>query len=159
FRGYTPEEIDVAAIWGSGPNDVWAGSHFGKVMHWDGARWAVFDQTFATIRLWGSGSDDVWGVTNNADTLEHWDGHRWSVVQLPSGTIGVPQGISGIAANDIWLTGTLGEQRILHYDGMNWGSVWINGDLRSPTAIWVGARNDGWVVGANGLALHWNDVV
>jgi hypothetical protein len=155
YLGYAPDSIDVTAIWGSSPDDVWAGSDFAKIMHWDGTHWSVFDQTYATDGLWGSGARDIWGITNNAGIVKHWDGNTWSVAPAID-DLGIARGIAGTASDDVWLTGDLGQGRILHFDGTRWTRAWSGATARAPNGVWAHARNDAWVVGTNGLVLHWD---
>jgi hypothetical protein len=59
----TGTPTSLSAIWGSGPDDIWAvGS--GTIMHWNGQSWSVVvNGTMGVLEgIWGSGPDDVWAV-------------------------------------------------------------------------------------------------
>jgi hypothetical protein len=125
-------------------NDIWAvGSTSGPsaptVLHFDGTSWSKSDvsQTAAsflngvtvlsTTNVWAVGGETI-GSGRHAHTqtlILHWDGTSWSVVPSPTTTASsVPEGISAISANDIWVVGTLGAQTLAeHWDGASWSIV------------------------------------
>jgi hypothetical protein len=76
-----------AALWGSGPDDIWVGGQgpTTSLWHWDGAVLSeVPSDAIAHVEgMWGSGADDVWAVGEQG-ALAHWDGVVWAGV--PSGS-------------------------------------------------------------------------
>ena len=67
-----PTPLDIlhtfTAIWGSGPNDVWAVGEHGTLLHYDGKSWRLSSGAFPPGKrphlysVWGSGPSDVWAV-------------------------------------------------------------------------------------------------
>jgi hypothetical protein len=116
FNPGGPALPGLEAVWGSGPNDVWAvGGTFGNsslVAHWDGKAWTA-SPTVAASELhgvWGSGPDDVWAVGAGGVAL-HWTGTNWAT--RDSGTHDELFGVWGLGADDVWLVGADGA--ILHH--------------------------------------------
>jgi hypothetical protein len=154
------DELD--AVWGSAPDDVWAGGHSGGLVHWDGAAWSTVDS--ATVShiggIWGAAADDVWAVAGGiggagAANLVHWDGNAWSAVD--AGTPDNLHGIWGSAADDVWAVGGSGvEGVIVHYDGAAWSSF-----MTSPTyslrAVAGSGPADVWAVGGRFGPFDGND--
>ncbi|MBN9161526.1 MAG: hypothetical protein J0I07_11215, partial [Myxococcales bacterium] len=62
---------DLHAVWGTGPNDVWAVGAEGTILHFDGVAWTVSStglgsgQEVNLTGIWGSGPNDVWAVGGN----------------------------------------------------------------------------------------------
>jgi len=66
---------NLTAVWGTGPNDVWAvggtstttGSA-GSILHWDGSTWTTQSSVLTTTLagVWGVGVKDVWAVGNRS---------------------------------------------------------------------------------------------
>ncbi len=62
-------DLDITAVWGTAPDDVWAAGDYGRLRRWDGAAWtqAALMVTSAPIvrrftGLWGTSSADFWIV-------------------------------------------------------------------------------------------------
>src|SRR5262249_30618808 len=102
-RSWYSTERSVTAIWGSGPNDVWAGGPF-LLLHWDGAVWSEvmgLPKFVGISRLWGSGPRDVWAVGADGFAL-HYDGKAWS--QVMTGQRHALHGLCGGGPGDAWST-------------------------------------------------------
>ena len=72
LRQLTHSTLEVGALWGNSPTDLWAVGYFGASMHWDGTAWTVVSltsQDFAGIA--GTGPLDVWMVTATGAILHH----------------------------------------------------------------------------------------
>ena len=106
FPGRLGEQVDVARA--SSPDDVWAFTSFGRVLHWNGKSWAVVrgaprSVIAAAIVL---SSTDVWAFGQANDNGDypgswHFDGRSW--VRVPSAT-GL-YGASALSSADIWAAG------------------------------------------------------
>jgi hypothetical protein len=60
----SPTNTTLRAVWGSGPNDVWAVGDNATIIHFDGTEWALAS-TVSDLDLhglWGSGASDIWAV-------------------------------------------------------------------------------------------------
>jgi hypothetical protein len=58
-----PHALDITALWGAGPQDVWLGTHAGLVMHYDRGSWSVRDAGLTTVaEIWGRGATEVYFV-------------------------------------------------------------------------------------------------
>src|SRR4030095_11274727 len=55
-------------VWGSGPNDVYAGGK--RVYHFDGASWTLMADLTSPDRIWGTGPNDVW-MLNGSEWVTH----------------------------------------------------------------------------------------
>jgi hypothetical protein len=65
------------AVSGSGRNDVFVGTAFQGIYHWDGATWSLTGGgTGGPNGIWAIGPNDVFGVTYGG--LLHWNGLAWT---------------------------------------------------------------------------------
>jgi hypothetical protein len=163
---WTRERGDVAsrslfAIWGTGPNDMWAGGER-TMMYNNGTRWVVVpgDWEGGIVDIGGSSSDDVWAV--GPQLLRHFDGRRWSKVTPP-----VNENFSGVWAsspNDVYVTGGAFGW-VLHWDGAAWDTVFSPAPGRRFGDAWGTGPNDVWVTAhrsrrnsnvEDGTIYHWN---
>lgn len=104
--------LDLTAIGGSGPHDVWAVGEMGTAAHFDGTAWTRFDfpgqQSISAISVapdgtpFALGDGSVWTRRNNA----------WVLI---GGSVG---NLVARAANDVW--GTDASANLWHYDGATW---------------------------------------
>ncbi len=101
--------IDLEAIWGSGPDDIWAVGD-STMLHWNGSAWSsvatpLNDGTSHHWNaVWGSGANDVWAVGGYQGIILHWNGGAWSTVE-ESGTPGSIESVWGTGPNDVWAVG------------------------------------------------------
>ncbi|MBN9161070.1 MAG: hypothetical protein BGO98_37155 [Myxococcales bacterium 68-20] len=109
----------LAAVWGSGPTDVWIGGENG-LHHGTGSSSAAL--TFTTVRLadtptriasiWGLSSSDIWavGTMDDPDTGRlvggafHFTAGSWALVPVSS-EIGAYSHVWGSAGSGVWLAG------------------------------------------------------
>ncbi len=98
------------AMWGSGPNDIWAVGALGSIRHYVPGN-VRFDKvpsgtTVPLHAIWGSGPDDIW-VVGDAGTILHYDGKAFTpaTAQLPLGRKPNLYGVWGSSANDVWIVG------------------------------------------------------
>lgn len=160
-----PERVINAAVWGSGPADVWVVGFSvttlaGSLRHWNGATWSATTAvaTPAMFGAWGSGPTDVWALGDNG-TILRWNGSAWMAV--PSATTSTFNEVWGSGPSDVWAIEFPGSMR--HFDGSVWstvsgvanflGGVWGSG----PDDVW--AVGDSGTVGAAGIILHWDGSV
>jgi hypothetical protein len=161
----------LCAIWGSGPDDVWAVGDGGMTVHWDGASWStVWNPTHGPeggppvvtyvqlTGLWGAAPDDVWAVGGGA--LLHWNGTSWALGSPPPvGDYYHPRGMNavwGSSSTDAWMVGDYG--LTAHWNGVSWVVVPnpLTGTDRGLSNVWGTGPSDVWAVGPSGTILHWN---
>ena len=160
----------ISAMWGNGPNDVWAVGYSlvhqtGVAVHWDGTRWSAVTslsstdlaQTFCSV--WSSGPNDVW--IGAAAAVLHWDGTSWSQsISVPVGAPGYVVGGSG--PSDVWAVLPWGpgspypsvSSLYSHWNGTSWQ------DLSGPTLYEFGAMiatspTNAWLQDGSTVA-HWD---
>lgn len=111
---------NVTALWGTGDDDVYAGTYGGHIYRWDGASWQQVydgpDDGDETIRAFGGSSPrDVFAVAAGA-TILHFDGSAWRRMPLP----GAPNGsevftaVSALPGGDVLIAGVGDQGRLLH---------------------------------------------
>jgi hypothetical protein len=103
FPGRLGEQVDVARA--SAPDDVWAFTSFGRVLHWDGRSWAVVRGAprpvmaaaivLSSTDVWAFGQADDDGI--NPGTW-HFDGRTWARIPSATGLYGA----SALSSADIW---------------------------------------------------------
>jgi hypothetical protein len=173
-----PAAEHLSAVWGSGPNDVWAvgdnGTNgTGEIIHWDGQAWTPFAGPTATApgfslptmplyAIWGAGPDDVWagGGGGGERSMVHWDGKSWSAVVESAIQIGETHGIWGSSGSDIWAVGALGS--ILHWTPTTgWQEAPPPERLTTSTqtlyAVWGTGASDVWAVGGANVYASGNE--
>lgn len=118
----SPTAVELDAVWGSGPNDVWVAGWSRQVFHSkNGSVWTTHQMPnpvstespdFRLTGGWGSASDTwVVGFVGNTSTnvgtgaMFHWDGVTWSAVTM--GARNIPFAIWG-NSQDIWVVGHAG---------------------------------------------------
>jgi hypothetical protein len=67
---------NLAGLWGSGPDDVWAvgGQGLGEyvsTLHWDGHRWTASVGDDVLMAVWGATPRDVWAV-GHSGAVQHF---------------------------------------------------------------------------------------
>lgn len=172
----------LAAVWGSGPSDVWAVGSGGMTAHWDGAAWKAFEtpvkNTFRAV--WGTGPTDVWAVAMT-DVIFHTTGFSngnatWTRMD------GATSADEAVAATALWGT-SAGEVRIGaktrgFYDpksgeisrvnqyrkgttkdgGLAWdplpGSGTVHGFWGAPNDLWYVADNSDVTDWQKGMTMH-----
>ncbi len=101
----------LKAVWGSGPNDVWAVGSGGSITHWNGTAWTVTPAgtKYTLYAIWGSGPNDVWAASMT-NAIFHSTGFanastEWT--QVPGAT----EADTAMPVNAIWGTAA-GDVRI-----------------------------------------------
>ncbi|KYF75341.1 hypothetical protein BE17_15695 [Sorangium cellulosum] len=147
------------AVWGSGPDDVFAVGDGGAILRYDGASWTPMVPAGDLLEgsldaVWGSGPDDVFAV--GGSTMVHYDGTSWAQVALPSDTrLPITLGFSavwGSGPDDVF---AVGDRTVVHYDGASWTRVpsLLDADLED---VWGSGPDDVFVVGRSGAVLRYD---
>ncbi len=159
----------LLSVWGSGRNDVWAVGADARdgtgplVLHFDGSTW--------TRPTTGLTAGDLWWVFGFEGGPVYMGGDGGVIVRLVGDTfevmdtpgIGTVYGLWGATPETMWAVG--GESDAS--GGFAWrlqGGAWmpepsLAADVSSSAAIWKAfgtADDDVWLVGSNGVALHWD---
>lgn len=152
----------LSAVWGSGPNDVWAVGVSGYastssalLAHYDGAGWTEVTTPFLSgteshklSDVWGTGPSDVW--VGGAPVM-HFDGSAWSVIDGE----GRADVIGGTGSDEVYMAGYDG---LLRWDGTHLASTTDVG--RAPTSYsasdaWASSADDVWI-GQRGGVVRWD---
>ncbi len=170
---------DLAAVWRSGADDVWAVGDprcavcndqssslagGGGIAHWDGLDWStVSSQRMPSLSaVWGSASNNIWAVGGYASL--HWNGSAWLRSDPPVSNL---YAAWGSAANDIWAVAAYG--MVVHWDGDAWSialeppektnSGCAGNGREGAGTIWGSSANDVWATTETTDLVHWNGEV
>lgn len=113
------------AIWGSGPNDVWAVGGGRAALHFDGRAWAELPYGVPVsggfTAVWGSGPNSVF-VGGESGTILRWNGQAWSRMAVPTDRAIVA--LAGRSAADVYaLAQSYSDTEaptLLHWNGRAW---------------------------------------
>ena len=141
-----------SAVWGSGPDDIYAVGENGRVeRNSSGTTWSRerIGSSNSLWGVWGSAAGDVYAV-GDSGTIVHSDGSGTWTPQT-SGTRKALAAVWGSSASDIFAVGNGGI--ILHSDGSGTWTVESSGITDNLDGV-SGFGSDVWAVGANGTILH-----
>lgn len=161
---------ELFSVRGRSASDVWAVGQAGIIRHYDGSAWRAFPggNSLSDLRdLWFDESGVLWVVGLNNTVFRLRVPENMIIPTPPPPDARDWYGISGTAANDVWITGS--QSSIYHFDGSSWtpartpplpaASV-----VRSAHAV---NKDEGWAVGcddgkcndaATGFVLHYTGV-
>lgn len=140
-----PQGASLNSVWGSGPENIWAGGQGGLLMYWNGKRWFPY---------WSPAGEDITSITGFG-TSSVWATDKTGNILRSNGTCPTPDtcwtiekrtspltAIAAVSDKDVWATGQSGE--IVHFDGSTW-STWPQTGLScatgwTPRAIWADAN-------------------
>ena len=146
--------VPLAAVHGSGPNDVWAVGAHGAVRHSNGtsfAKWTVPAGNVDTAYLssvWGSSATSAWAVGLYDQTILRWNGAAWSIAFSKEGDWFYS--VWGSSDSDVWAGGV----NLAHWNGSAWSVVTGAPVVGGINGIWGSTARDVWAVG--GGILHWD---
>jgi len=144
------QQVTIRRIWGRAADDIWAVG--GDIaLHWNGSTWqrrsTGIEPGSDLYAVWGTSADNVYA---SGQRVYRWDGSAWAPIEFPGSVYHF--GISGTAANDVWLVGNSAAR---HWNGTAWERV-LTGTTEALYAVWAVAPNDVWAAGAAGTIVHWN---
>ena len=161
-----PEGEDLVSVWGDGEGLVWAVSHSGDVLCWDGTAWKLRHHTgVLTYAIWGSSSTDLWIGTETGLVHGHGPSSDVLVFEAVIDTPGDPtipiKSIWGTGPDDIWAVGgveqldvvpTVTKGRVLHRTKTDAGVAWTSDDDLASTkiafrSVWGSATTGVWIQG------------
>lgn len=161
----------LLSVWGTSSTDVWAvggdaldGSG-PTVIHFDGEAWERIPTDETQGNLWwvhGFEGGPIYMGGDGGVILRYESGTYTKMVTPGTGTV---FGIWGATADDVWAVG--GDSSAT--GGFAWrldpnSDAWIAeptlpAEVPADAAIWKvsgAAADDAWLVGSNGVALHWD---
>lgn len=107
---WTTSDLDaeIADVYGSAKNDVWAVGKAGFISHYDGTKWTTVTSgsTSDLSTVWASGPNDAWA--GGAKALLHWDGKAWSAATEGGAPSGVGR-LRGSGQADAWAIDATGD--------------------------------------------------
>ena len=136
------------AMWGPGPNDIWAVGGAGLVAHFDGRAWSQRPTGYQADlnAVWGAAPNDVWAV-GESGAVFHWNGSAWQVTRLGEHNW---VSIGGCAANDVWMVGQSEDEdeapTLMHWNGSAWSGERLSIPFRAAGIAL--ACPDVWIAGA-----------
>ncbi|HVM76318.1 MAG TPA: hypothetical protein VMT75_11785 [Candidatus Saccharimonadales bacterium] len=102
------------------------------IEHFDGTKWSVVSLPLAIkntraelVNIAGLSATDIWMIGNvvtGSPLVLHFDGQNFTRVPFPGSKVFL-SGITLIASNDAWITGSNGGTLAAHWDGNAWKRV------------------------------------
>ena len=149
-----PVSVELNAVWGSGPKDVFVVGASGKIVHYDGQNWQA--QTSPTTShlhgVWGSGPNDVYAV-GSGGTIIHYDGQGWT--SMVSNTSYTRWAVGG-AGSEAYTAGYL--HSVTRFINNAWHVVYPAGSPPGPElhGVWASSPTNVYAAGAGGMILHYD---
>ncbi len=157
------------SVWGTNTGEVWAvgadlpGDTEGPlVLHWSGTEWAQ-RSTGTTGDLWwvfGFDNGPVFMGGKNGQIIRYQGGVFTAMTTPGPQTV---YGIWGATPDEMWAVGADDGGAAGGFAWRLQGDAWVDAvgfpTKASSGAVWKvhgTASNDVWMVGTNGLAVHWN---
>ena len=154
-----PASFDLAAIWGSGADDIWAVGEDG-FLHYSEGEWTVGETGWHRTGIVGDGPGNIWAV-GKACEVSHYDGGAWNHAFLPA-ELCVEAEVHGVSMDDEGRVYFTIEGWLLWRDPAGgWNSVEL--PKINPSKPWqartVWATGDGvvFLAGDNGIAFRYHD--
>lgn len=155
----------VSGVWGASGEAVYAVGgtpQQATVRRFDGSSWTKMDVPQIPLLVWayGFGPNDVYAV-GESGAMAHYDGTSWTPID--TGTSEDLWGIFGFSDSELWIVGGAvdrGDPVLMKYDGTNFTSVEVRGDLNPTGAralfkVW-GIGSTLFAVGGRGLILQYD---
>ena len=144
-------DVEVRAIWGRGPDDLWLLCADRLLMHWDGEGCHRIplpgdpDEEWSAVAGTPGGSTFIVGVSG---FMLHYDGRRWE--ELPTDTTDL---ITGAVCTDSALYVTTDRGQVRQWDGRRWTTVAFSafGALRSIYVV----NGVVWACGDRGVVIQY----
>ncbi len=153
------------SIWGTSSSDMYLGSTWGKIIHWDGTKAEVMNvhsNVGAFLDIWGFSENDIYAVAGDVfqslGELYHFDGVQWEIIRtggpnkISYDTYGPFSSVWGINPSELYLQGNDLEVR----RGNSWVTDFDFGVYTEK--IRGSAGNNLFACGHFGLAAHYNGV-
>lgn len=150
----------VNTFWGTSIDNIYAGTDYNGILHYDGVSWSESENTsgFHFINgIWGTEDGYVFAVGGGNEGKIYFKSPQGIWSEMP----GVPAhhgafDIWGTSINDIFIVNS--ESKILHYDGSSWITM-SHPETDWLMDVWGTSSTDVYAVGGysnDGLILHYN---
>ncbi len=159
------DNTPYTSIWGTSSSDMYLGSTWGKIIHWDGTKAEVMNvhsNVGAFLDIWGFSENDIYAVAGDVfqslGELYHFDGVQWEIIRtggpnkISYDTYGPFSSVWGINPSELYLQGNDLEVR----RGNSWVTDFDFGVYTEK--IRGSAGNNLFACGHFGLAAHYNGV-
>lgn len=135
--------VDLRAVHGSAPDDVWAVGRSATILHFDGQRWSLVARgPGADLNaVWASGRALAF-LAGAGGTLLRWDGQTFTTESKV--TLQDLYAIHGASPTRVWAGGTSGA--LLAFDGQRW-SPQVSGTRQIITGLHGNAAGQVFAVG------------
>ena len=159
-------DVDLHAVRGISADDIWAVGDAGTTFRWSGDGWGeripptVSDDFYG---VWPVSHDEAW-ATGCCSPILHWDGSSWQ--RVPVGMMGATgRGAWASGPSDVWVVGediwaSLPDGHdatgMLHWDGVSWNAVPVEGETSHYLAVWGASPDAIWAGGWNRNLARWD---
>ncbi len=155
--------MPYTSIWGTSSNNLYLGSGWGKIIHWDGKKASIVFSTDLTILdIWGTNDKNIYAAAGSTSQytgrLFHYEGSEWKLIRTggrflsSSDTEGPFTSVWGTKNNELFLQAKYIEARL----GGNWQKeelcpYWMHGIAGTNT-------NNIFACGDRGVLKHFNGI-
>jgi hypothetical protein len=123
------------AVWGSGPDDVYAVGDTLRHSSGNGV-WSAMSvppDTGVLAAIWGSGADDVYAVGATGTILHRAQGGNWVAETSAALTTESLNGVWGSGPSDVYAVGEAAT--LLHFNGAAWSRIVISPGMNDDMSI------------------------
>lgn len=149
IRKGTDWGVDLLAVGGTGPNDVWVSGGEATLFHWNGSQWADLSSSGLSAKtFWASPQGTLWAGT--AAGVFRKTGTTFVKV---AGLDSVVESIHGTSDQDVWVTASDGSfdswPMVARWNGTAWAreNTGAGQSLRevlvTPSTLWAAGRSGG----------------
>jgi len=124
------EDYTLWGLWGPSSDQLWAvggdidGDRPSVMLEYDGDAWTELPdigiEGELLFKVWGSDADHAFAIGTGGAVLR-WDGVDWT--RTNAGTDARLVTVHGRAFDDVYVVGGLGDNILMHFDGVEWTSI------------------------------------
>jgi hypothetical protein len=144
----TPEDAGVLlSVWGSGPDDVYAGGEARTLLHGSGTTWELLPlpEGSAVSDLHGSAWDSVYLLLDydeGGEMMIEYDGSGWSTAvsdwdYSPKIWVAGADDVFGVSTYALPMEPGVYGAGALHFDGAEWTTLWVDDYMAEGDADWL----------------------
>jgi cysteine-rich repeat protein len=156
-----PGSYTMSGVWAAAPDDVFAVSREGAILHYDGneeARWALMRSGVESVlrSVWGASAQEVFASGTDGKILRYDGNLQESWQRMDDTTNWMFYDVWGSGPNDVFAVGEA--MTILRYDGTAWRRMPGIDLLGALHAVWGRSAGDVFAAGNAGDLLHYDGV-